>query len=119
MTTKISSTTCKYWALSATAVAFASTRDQPLSSYDDSTVAPPKPTQAAVDPVAVAPAVVTSQPDQVNADMNEMDDDIDVQITGDDSNSYNNATAANGEVTETPQYNYNHDDQPIGIKEDG
>ncbi|KAL9095388.1 MAG: hypothetical protein Q9165_002259 [Trypethelium subeluteriae] len=96
--------------------------------YDDDNVAPPKPSQA-VDDTAKADAAVAFEPDQyetsanfaqeATANMLEADDDNDVHITGDDSNGYGTSNAGNGAAAGTPQYNYEQEEQPIGIKEDG
>ena len=51
--------------------------------------------------------------------MGDPDEDNGVQITGDDYSGYNNTNTANGASTGTSHYNSEHDDQPIGIKEDG
>ena len=97
-------------------------------SYDDDNTVPTKPTQGVFDSVE-EPADVASHLDQARqpvetfeqANMSgaDVDDDNDIRITGDDSNSYNNGAASSGGMAGAAQYSYDNDEQPIGIKEDG
>ncbi|KAL9078867.1 MAG: hypothetical protein Q9157_002203 [Trypethelium eluteriae] len=96
--------------------------------YDDDNVPPSKPSQAADDTVKAEPAAAfeldhyetsANLAQEATANMLEADDDNDIHITGDDSNGYGTSNAGNGAMAGTPQYNYEQEEQPIGIKEDG
>ncbi|KAI9661228.1 MAG: hypothetical protein M1821_009555 [Bathelium mastoideum] len=97
--------------------------------YDDDNPVPFKPSQAEPDATKFEAAEtivphgqVSSSAEAVeqgNAAMLDVDGDDDVNFAGDDSNGYGTVGAPSGGAAGAPQYNYNQDEQPIGIKEDG